>query len=294
MNHHSVMHLALREMRARLTTGRIWLAFGSTVLLFILIAPFGTREQLSTGGVAAYWAVLHTGCWGLAIFCASFISALRPKAGAVEQVLLSVGSAAVPISILVVLVRHLFLGTPVTSEEVVAVLPLSLGLTLALAANARLTATTLAHRPLGDAGGLGPRETPHDAPPPPQQQPPATEAPRALDPAPAPSPAAFAPRLMERLSPARRGALLRLSMQDHYVEVATDRGAELVLMRLGDAIAECDPVEGLQVHRSHWVARAAVVNARRDGDRAILRLSNGERIPVSRGRVPALREAGWL
>ena len=63
-------------------------------------------------------------------------------------------------------------------------------------------------------------------------------------------------------------------------------------MRLADAIREAEPVEGLQIHRSHWVAIAAVARAvRRDG-KLFLELTNGLRLPVSRGAQPAVKAAG--
>ncbi|SDW20623.1 LytTr DNA-binding domain-containing protein [Albimonas donghaensis] len=105
---------------------------------------------------------------------------------------------------------------------------------------------------------------------------------------------ASGPPLLRRLPADKRGALLRLTMNDHYVSVATDGGEEMLLMRLGDAMDEAWPEEGLRVHRSHWVARRAVREVRRDGDRAALTLVNGEEIPVSRARLRDLREAGWM
>lgn len=102
------------------------------------------------------------------------------------------------------------------------------------------------------------------------------------------------PMILDRMPLAKRGPLLSLSVQDHYVEVTTTRGRELLLMRLGDAIRETPPVEGLQVHRSHWVARDAVSAADRRGDGAILTLSDGRTIPVSRTFLPAVRDAGFL
>jgi DNA-binding LytR/AlgR family response regulator len=65
-------------------------------------------------------------------------------------------------------------------------------------------------------------------------------------------------------------------------------------MRLSDAIAELDGVEGLQVHRSWWVARDAVDEVKRDGRNLRLRLSNGVEAPVSRNRANDLKSAGWL
>lgn len=103
-----------------------------------------------------------------------------------------------------------------------------------------------------------------------------------------------APAILERLPADLRGALLSLSAEDHYVRVRTDKGAHLVLIRLSDAMNEAAPVKGHRVHRSHWVAHAAVQAARKDGDRALLSLTDGSEIPASRTFVPALREAGLL
>jgi len=102
------------------------------------------------------------------------------------------------------------------------------------------------------------------------------------------------PPVLARLPVEKRGRLLALSAEDHYVRVRTDRGDHMILMRLADAIAETAPEPGLQVHRSHWIARAAVRAARRHGDRAILTLPTGEEIPVSRANVPQLRTEGLL
>ncbi|MFN6978451.1 MAG: LytTR family DNA-binding domain-containing protein, partial [Gemmobacter sp.] len=102
------------------------------------------------------------------------------------------------------------------------------------------------------------------------------------------------PAILRRLPIERRGTLLALSVQDHYVEVVTARGRGLVLMRLRDAIDETAGVEGVQVHRSHWVALSAVRSARRQGDGAALTLVDGTVVPVSRARMAAVRAAGLL
>ena len=103
------------------------------------------------------------------------------------------------------------------------------------------------------------------------------------------------PRLLRRLSPDMRGAVLRLSGQDHHVEIATDQGTETLRLRLGDAISEMDPVEGYCTHRSHWVARSAVKAVEREnGQKLWLVLTNGDRVSVSRKYRPALEEAGLV
>jgi DNA-binding LytR/AlgR family response regulator len=103
-----------------------------------------------------------------------------------------------------------------------------------------------------------------------------------------------APPLLDRLPLDRRGTLVALSVEDHYVRVRTTQGETMLLMRLGDAIREAAPTPGLQVHRSHWVATGAVRAVRRDGDRAVLAMTMGGDIPASRSHIPALREAGLL
>ena len=102
------------------------------------------------------------------------------------------------------------------------------------------------------------------------------------------------PRLLNRLDPGKRGALVSLSVQDHYVEVTTTRGRDLLLLRLTDAIEETAPEPGLRIHRSHWVATAHVARVRRQGDRGVLTLRDGRELPVSRARLPELRAAGLM
>lgn len=115
------------------------------------------------------------------------------------------------------------------------------------------------------------------------------------EPAPAPDPEAKPePRLMRRLPPEATGPVLRLTSEDHFVDVVTPDGAHRLRMRLADAIDEMEPVEGISTHRSHWVARAAIDGVERDGSRVLLRLSNGDLVPVSRTYRPRLEEAGLL
>ncbi|MEM9580139.1 MAG: LytTR family DNA-binding domain-containing protein [Pseudomonadota bacterium] len=98
-------------------------------------------------------------------------------------------------------------------------------------------------------------------------------------------------RLLERLPPEFRHAdIISLSMQDHYVEVTTSRGAEMILMRLLDAIELLDDLPGAQLHRSHWAARAHSDKLRRDGRRHLLVLSDGRELPVSKSHLPVVED----
>lgn len=103
-------------------------------------------------------------------------------------------------------------------------------------------------------------------------------------------PALLADRLPHRL---RAGRLLGIEAEDHYLRVHTDLGSDLILMRMTDACALLDDAAGARVHRSWWVARAAVVAASAQSGRMELALTGGQTAPVSRAMQPVLRRAGW-
>ena len=109
---------------------------------------------------------------------------------------------------------------------------------------------------------------------------------------PAPPDRDAAARLMARLSPELRAPLIRLQMRDHYVEVFTEAGSETVLLRMADAICAAEGVAGLQVHRSHWVARQAIRGVIRAQGKVSLALQDGTQVPVSRGNAPAVLALG--
>lgn len=100
--------------------------------------------------------------------------------------------------------------------------------------------------------------------------------------------------LVAALPPDRRGALIALEAEDHYLRIHTDRGDALVHRRLSDAITDVGAIDGLRVHRSWWVARGAIEQVERDGDRLLLRLRGGLVVPVSRTYALAVRQAGLV
>lgn len=102
-------------------------------------------------------------------------------------------------------------------------------------------------------------------------------------------------RFLDRLPPKLRGAQVwAVESEDHYLRLHTSKGQDLILMRLADAVAELEGIEGAQVHRSWWVARDAVIDIKRGDGRATLTLKDGVKVPVSRTHAPVLRERGWV
>lgn len=102
------------------------------------------------------------------------------------------------------------------------------------------------------------------------------------------------PAFLGRLPPHLGCELLALEMEDHYVRAHTTRGSTLILLRMRDAVAELAGLDGQQVHRSWWVARAAVERPVTNGRNVRLKLKGGIEAPVARNNVGALRAAGWL
>ena len=100
------------------------------------------------------------------------------------------------------------------------------------------------------------------------------------------------PGFLRHVPAAMRGSLIRIEAQDHYLNVVTDAGSALVLMRFGDAVAELSEVAGARVHRSHWVAQAGVARLLRKEGRQFLLMRDGAEVPVSRANRAALRALG--
>jgi hypothetical protein len=101
--------------------------------------------------------------------------------------------------------------------------------------------------------------------------------------------------LAQRAGLSDLSGVLMVAAEDHYLRlVLADGRRPLVLFRMGDALPELAGFQGLQVHRSAWVARRHVAGARRDGRRWLLVLADGNKQAVSETFLPAVRAAGWL
>jgi hypothetical protein len=251
---------AFAQVRPILRSPRFWLSLICGGAALGIAGPFGTVSAVPLVPRMAYWVlmVLTTGVTGL-ILCRS-LTTIFQSAGLPRRVASTFSGlvAGGPISLLVHGLNSLLLPPAAVSKGPVA-------LTLALFAISILISVTVSEiffaRP-----GAAERATP--LPP--------------------------HPRLLDRLPSELQAPLLSLSAIDHYTEVMTEKGTTRLLLRLSDAIAEAAPTPGLRLHRSHWVARSAIVAARRDGPRAFVTLTDGSERPVSRGNMAGLEETGLL
>ena len=244
----------------------------AVAILFLgYLGPFGTYLRMPLGERMAYWVVAVAGNWSFALAC--ILPAVAWLSGRIPDVVCVLGgslAAAVPGTLLVSALELLFSGAlpePLgTGELFVAVALVHLVIGLIVWGTVELPMRSGGGAPFSEPAAAG---------------------------GPAGDPAAAAP-LLERLPAGRRGRLLHLQMRDHYVEVHTDKGSDLVLMRFGDALKELGGTEGMQVHRSHWIARAALKKIVRRTGRTTAILENGAEVPVSRRYARALREARWV
>lgn len=245
------------------------------------VGPYGTFTDLKFGPRLGYWITIVALNW-LQIIAVSEILVRSRLAGRIPIALraaLAAGLASIPATFEVAWLEHYF------RDMRIANLAALYGQVLILTVAVTVPLTLLLHHREGQpmpgkaesspmlpgAGGIAAVET------------------AAAEALPATA------RFMRRIPGHLGSTLLALEMEDHYLRVHTDRGSDLILCRFGDALAELSGADGLQVHRSWWVARAALVGSRRlDGGRVVLMLSNDLEAPVSRSFMANVREAGWL
>lgn len=103
------------------------------------------------------------------------------------------------------------------------------------------------------------------------------------------------PRLLEKL-PIRlnNSKIFALNSEDHYVHIHTSKGTEMTLMRLSDAVRDSQPLDGLKVHRSWWVARQGIEEIQKKNRTAVIKLKNGLSVPVSRAGYKIIKDARWI
>lgn len=81
---------------------------------------------------------------------------------------------------------------------------------------------------------------------------------------------------------------------DHYIHIITEQGTHMVLSTLSDAIAKTTAIQGVRVHRSHWVAKQGIHDITRKQGRLYATLHDGTEIPISRSGQSAIKSLGWI
>ena len=101
-------------------------------------------------------------------------------------------------------------------------------------------------------------------------------------------------KFFNRLSTGANTDLMCLEMEDHYLRVHTSEGNQLLHMRMADAVSELEGFPGFQVHRSWWIAAEAIKTISKQNRDYKATLKNGMTVPISRSRVDALKDRGFI
>ena len=310
-----MMRFAYREMLTPRMFRQVLAALGAIVAVFTIIGPVSTYETLSPLRRLGYWSLCYFVAWPV-FFCMTVVTLYLLRHRSPRTASLSLGGmtllAGVPATGVICSIEQLMrpqyqVGLTTLYPRVVAVMlpatilvhlivlhrlslnqarPAAKRSSFADADDAGRTARKTAE-PQARTNGIGTAEI----------QAPAPAADRVTtsgaQPAPhrTPGPAAKPRSVFDRL-PRRLGTdLIYLTVDDHYVKAHTSAGSAIILMRFADAVAELSD-HGLQVHRSYWVARRYLKRLVQKEGRTVLRLSNGQEIPVSRTYLAAVRARG--
>lgn len=102
------------------------------------------------------------------------------------------------------------------------------------------------------------------------------------------------PRFFQRLTRLANltvDELLAVEAEDHYIQIHSRRGKELIYYRFGDALEELAQLDGLRIHRSAWISRTAIDQVEGEGRNMHVRLSSGDRLRVSLSHRSAVLNA---
>ncbi len=252
------LQFTLRELQRIIVHPHYWLGLAAAVIVLTIIGPFNTFTSLPFSQRLVYWMVMATANYFVGFVVSVFFSQLLFKRGAPEWLSRLIGGlvSGLPITATVWAINSYIYQFNMTGEfDIVLMFAYCMVIATVISMAFYLTA-------------LNTREE--------NVHPPIAAKPEIA--------------FLRRLSPAVGTTILSLEAQDHYVNVTTARGSEMVLMRLADAIEELEGVDGLRIHRSHWVAREAIADTVRENGKLMITLSNGKSLPVSRTYAGAVRK----
>lgn len=86
--------------------------------------------------------------------------------------------------------------------------------------------------------------------------------------------------------------LLHIEAREHHVHLTFEEKTARARARLSDIVAQTDMSDGVQPHRSWWVARDPAIRVERKNGRVFLRLRDNTEVPVARTRVDDVLD--WL
>jgi DNA-binding LytR/AlgR family response regulator len=258
----TALQFTIRELQAQISNPRFWVGLVAIVFVLAMVGPFYTFSSLTFSNRLVYWAIISYVNY-LVGFCVSlYVGHLFYAKGMPELAsrMISGFVSGIPIAFIVWTVNKYIYGFDMSGGfgfwkllGYCAIIAMVISLMFYL-----FSLETRKNEPFSSQPTLG-KISKNQA-------------------------------FLQRL-PAHLGRdILALEAQDHYVSVTTKNGSALVLIRLVDAIAELDGLEGLRIHRSHWVAAEAISKTKRENGKLLVELTNGTALPVSRTYAKNLKD----
>lgn len=247
------LQFAKREVFDLVRSEKFWIGFAAVMAVLTVSAPFDSGEEFSMAGRALYWTAVSLLTFFPAVVVVSLVQLHLNRAGKSPWVSSFLGGlvAGIPVGLIVFAINSYVAGNDDGElKDIPRLIAMCTPITIAVSLLIQLVSD------IADAPGARPVVVPE----------------------------AGSPKLLQRVKHSIRGELLSLQAQDHYVEVTTTRGQELVLIRLADAIDELGGLDGMQVHRSWWVNKSAIDEVIRNGHKMDLRLRDARIVPVGRSR----------
>ncbi|MGB0900706.1 LytTR family DNA-binding domain-containing protein [Halocynthiibacter sp.] len=242
---------------------------GLSVVVLATTGPFGTYESLSLLPRFAYWAAAVIGV-GLVMNLLALFS-LRVsfiwKQPWYMRMLIWVIVGAVPGTLIMSSLGVIFLGHDTLLHVPIHRLYFKLCVISTAIALVDLRPFAMVHTPVSV--------------PPEQMDPPVIVSPDQ----------ARIRQFLNQLKPDLGNDVISISIQDHYLDVTTTQGSDLIHGRLSDAAEKLESLPGVRLHRSHWAAVAHIQRLHRQGTGHVACLSDGRELPVSRSQLPDVRSA---
>lgn len=258
------MRAYLSEVRAEFRGPRALIVWAGLTLLLAVGGPLGTLQSVDFEHRVLFWAAIVVSMISLSSLATNVLTRLSGEAPRKRDLIVVAGLVAL---VLTVPISAFAAGNSgLLGRLSVEIVTARVSETMAFLFLTALALTSIRHLDLSAQTAVSAQPAENDS---------------------------DVPRVVARLDPHLRGSLLSLTGRDHYVDVRTTAGTGAILMRFSDAMGEVAPVEGAQIHRSHWVAWAAIDGVEREGGKLVV-VTGDEKLPVSRSYRQALVERGLL
>lgn len=263
----SPMQLALRQLQGTFTSPVFWIVVGAAVFLTAMAGPYYTLERLSFPERLVYWGITIP----LSAVIMTFLSTFAYKITEEKSLNWVIVAFLAGLAGVVPVVGSVYLSEGIASGFKDGWLEGVSFMRLAIYVAPSLIGVTLVVNALFEFRVVG------------QQMP-----------TPEPEPEQPKITLLQSKLPHHLGhEIVTVQAQDHYVEVTTLKGSAMVLMRLGDAVRDLEPLNGLQVHRSWWVNPAYVIRTETGKSGPELVMETGSKIPVGRSFRKVVRDFSY-